>query len=101
MARDEFFQDIRRAVSSMTPRVKADSPLTDTCYIQRMLQGADLWLSQKVVEAFSPDDYPDLGDRGSADFAQAVTDFLTVAKTVQPTAPTKQEQRGAAIRPFT
>jgi hypothetical protein len=51
MARDEFFRDIRRAVSFMAPRVETDSPFLDTNYIERMLRGADLWLSQKVVTA--------------------------------------------------
>ena len=66
MARDEFFADVRRAVTFMAPRVQADSPFTDTNYIQKMLRGADLWLTRKVVEAFQPDDFADL-DEGVRD----------------------------------
>ncbi len=101
MARDEFFADVRRAVSFMAPRVEADSPFTDTNYIQRMLRGADLWLSRKVVEAFRPDDFADV-DGGVRDaLVKAVDEFRSVAATVNPGEPTRSEQRDAALSPFT
>src|SRR5579871_4308351 len=87
MARDEFFRDIRRAVSFMAPRVEADSPFTDTNYIERMLRGADLWLSQKAVEAFRPEDYADLDESTRQGLVRAVDKFLAVARTVPPNAP--------------
>jgi hypothetical protein len=101
MARDEFFADIRRAVSFMAPRVEAVSPFTDTNYIRRMLRGADLWLSREVVDAFRPDDFADV-DRGVRDaLIKEVNAFRRVAETVNPKEPTKPEQRDAALRPFT
>ena len=100
MARDEFFRDIRRAVSFMAPRVEADSPFTDTHYIERMLRGTDMWLAQGVVAAFRPDDFPDLDESARARLAGAVSDFLAVARTVPPKEPARQEQRDAALGPF-
>jgi hypothetical protein len=101
MARDEFFADIRRAVSFMAPRVEADSPFTDTNYIQKMLRGTDLWLSRKVVEAFRPDDFAEV-DGGVRDtLKRAVAKFRRVAETVNPSEPTRPEQRKAALAPFT
>jgi hypothetical protein len=101
MARDVFFADVRRAVSFMAPRVEADSPFTDTNYIQRMLRGADLWLNPKVVEAFSPDEFADV-DEGVRDaLLGAVVEFRRVAATVNPREPALPEQRDAALSPFT
>jgi hypothetical protein len=100
MARDEFFRDIRRAVSFMAPRVEADSPFTDTNYIERMLRGVDLWLSPKVVEAFRQEDYPDLEERTRENLVRAVGDFLEVARKVPSNASAAPEQRDAALEPF-
>ena len=96
MARDEFFRDIRRAVSFMAPRVEADSPFTDAKYIERMLRESDLWLSRKVVEAFHPDDYSDLDDGTRKVLVRAAKEFLAVAITVPLDAPATREQRDAA-----
>ncbi|MHB1424702.1 MAG: hypothetical protein ACYC3I_16150 [Gemmataceae bacterium] len=98
MARDDFLRDIRRAVSFMAPRVETDSPFLDANYIERMLRGADLWLSQKVVEAFQPEDY--LDERTREDLVQAVGEFRAVAQKVPPNAPATREQRDAALKPF-
>ncbi|MBX9680130.1 MAG: hypothetical protein K2X38_15310 [Gemmataceae bacterium] len=100
MARDEFFRDVRRAVSFMAPRVEADSPFTDASYIEKMLRGADLWLTPKVVEAFRPEDYADVGERNREDLSRAVSDFMAVARTVLRETPAKPEQRDAALEPF-
>jgi len=100
MARDEFFRDIRRAVSFMAPRVEADSPFTDVAYIERMLRGTDLWLAQCVVGAFRPEDFPELDNGTREGLAQAVKEFLDIARTVSPKEPAKLDQRDAAVRPF-
>ncbi len=100
MARDAFFRDIRRAVSFMAPRVEADSPLTDTGYIERMLRGTDMWLAQGVVEAFRPEDFPDLDEGARESLTRAVNEFLTVARAVPSKAPATTQQRDAALRPF-
>jgi len=100
MARDEFFRDIRRAMSFMAPRVEADSPLTDATYIERMLRGTNMWLEQGVVSAFRPEDFPDLDTTTREGLVQAVNEFLAVARTVPPKEPAKQDMRDAATRPF-
>ncbi len=101
MARDEFIADVRRAVNFMAPRVEADSPFTDTSYIQKMLRGAYLWLNPKVVEAFQPEDYTDLGEGARNAMIKAVDEFRRVAATVKPSEPALPEQRDAALLPFT
>jgi hypothetical protein len=101
MARDEFFADIRRAVSFMAPRVEADRPFTDTNYIQRCLRGADLWLTPKVVEAFRKDDFSDVDEGVSDALTRAVNEFRRAAATVDPSQPALPAQRDAALSPFT
>ena len=63
MGRDVFFRDVRRAVSFMAPCVESDSPFTDPRYIERMLQGTDIWLARGTVTDFRPEDFPDLDER--------------------------------------
>src|SRR5438270_9868691 len=101
MARDEFFADVRRAVSFIAPRVEADSPCTDTNYLQRMLRGADLWLTPKVVEAFDPEEFADVDEAVRDALHRAVEEFRRAAVTVNPREPALPEQRDAALSPFT
>ena len=101
MARDEFFADVRCAVTFMAPRVQADSPFTDTNYIQKMLRGTDLWLTPKVVEAFRPDDFADVDEGLRNDLSKAVKEFRQVAARVNSSEPALPEQRDAALSPFT
>lgn len=100
MARDEFFREIRRAISFMAPRVETDSPFGDPKYIERMLRGTDLWLTEKVVAAFRSEEFADLDEDSKRGLAQDVTDFRNVAQTVPPNEPARPEQRDAALRPF-
>jgi hypothetical protein len=100
MARDEFFRDIRRAVSFMAPRVEADSPFTDSSYIEKMLNGNDMWLTQGVTAAFRAEEFPDLDEGTRERLSQAVSQFGTVARAVTPKSPATTEQRDAALRPF-
>lgn len=72
MARDEFFRDIRSAVSFAAPRVDSDSPFTDLTYIERLLRGTDVWLAPGIVDAFRPEDFHDLGPEELASLTQAV-----------------------------
>ena len=95
-----FFEDVRRAVSFMAPRVEADTPFTDTHYIEKMLQGTDMWLARGVVEAFRPEDFPDVDDRTRAELTRAVSEFVAVARAVPPKEPATSDQRNTALRPF-
>jgi hypothetical protein len=100
MVRDEFFRDVRRAVSFMAPRVEADSPFTDTAYIERMLRGTDLWLTQGAVAAYRPEDFPDLDEDTRERLTRAVSEFREVAGKVSPQKAATREEREAALRPF-
>ncbi len=101
MARDPFFADVRHAVSFMAPRVEADSPFTDTDYIQKMLRGDDLWLTPRIVEAFSPDDFGDIDDGVRNDLIKAVEEFRQLTAEVNPGEQAQPKQRDAAVSPFT
>ena len=100
-ARDEFFADVRRAVTFMAPRVQADSPFTDTNYIQKMLREADLWLTPKIVEAFLPDDFSDVDEGVRKDLIKPVKEFRQVTTEMGPGERAQTEQRDAALSPFT
>ena len=100
MARNEFLQDVHRAVLFMSPRVEADIPFTDANYIEKMLRGTDLWLAQGVTAAFRPEDFSDLDQGTRQRLTQAVSQFLTVTHAVQPKKPASSEQQNAALGPF-
>jgi hypothetical protein len=96
MARDQFYQDVRVAVMFMAPRVDADMTFTDAGYIEKKLQGTDIWLARGVVAGFDPDDFSDLDDE-----TQAVNDFSAAADIIASTVPLTIQQRNAALQPFT
>lgn len=100
MARNEFFRDVRRAVSFMAPRVEADAPFTDPGYIEQMLRRTDAWLVPGVVAAFHPEDFADLDEKTREELIRAVTAFLAAARSVPPNLPATKEQRDAGVRPF-
>lgn len=100
MARDEFFADVRGAVGFMAPSVEADSPFTDTNYIEKMLRSADLWLTPSVVSAFKPEDFADIDEGTRVALSDAVRKFRSVAAQVNPSGPALPEQRDAARPPF-
>ncbi len=101
MARDNFFADVRRAVSIVAPRVETNSPFTNNDYLQKMLRAADLWLTPTVVAAFEPGDFADV-DGGVRDMlANSVEEFRRIATAVDPNGPVRPEQREAALPSFT
>ena len=100
MARDEFFRDIRRAVSFMAPRVDANSPFLDSRNVERMLQGTDTWLAAGVAAAFRSEDFSDLDETTREALNRSVAEFLGVARAVAPDKPATVEQRDAGLRPF-
>jgi hypothetical protein len=101
MARNEFFADVRRAVSWMAPRVEADSPFTDVGYTQKMLRSADLWITPSTVAAFNLDDFADVDEGRRDSLFKSVDEFRRVAAGVNPRGPALPQQRDAALSPFT
>ena len=101
VARNEFFADVRRAVSWMAPRVEADSPFTDTDYIQKMLRGIDFWLNPSVVKAFDPDDFADLDEDRREELVKAVDEFRRVTAEQNSGERSLEARRDAALSSFT
>ena len=100
MARDDFFSDLRNAVTFMAPRVEADTPFTDTNYIQRLLRASDSWLSSKVVEKFQPNDFADI-DEGVRDVLSKALEQFRDALKVKHNGPALPKPADAALPPFT
>jgi hypothetical protein len=100
MARNEFFRDVRRAVSFLSTTVEADNSSTDTGYIQRMLRSADLWLTRSVVAAYREEDFPDLSEAERYELTKAVSEFRKLAESAPPKGPAPLELREAAAPLF-
>lgn len=99
--REEFILDVRRAATMLQkPNVQADSNGIDTDAIEKILHGAALWLTPKVVEHYRPQDFSawakDYQDRLHA----AVERFREIAQQVPPDKPATYEQFTEGSRRF-
>lgn len=91
--REEFFHDVRRAVRlEQQPKVTTDSDVLSDQSIARALHGAALWLTPKVVEKYSAEDFAGWTAEARHLLGSAVEDFRVAAGAVAPAqAPTRDQ----------
>jgi hypothetical protein len=98
MAKQEFLDNVRLARKLFSsPDLMADDPSLDPQARERLMLRRAIWLTPKSVGGFNVDDFKELGPDRQRELADAVRDFLDVAKQVPPTAtPTKDQHDRAA-----
>lgn len=94
MAYEEFIDSLRAASRSLAPtrvvRIGGEAGAQDD-YLQRVIQGADLWLTRKSVEGFDPADFARWPERD--ELSREVSAFLAIAEQVPPKGPATRHQR--------
>lgn len=100
MAKQEFFQSVRTAVSFLAPRVDGDTPLRDRNELEGALRRAVIWLTPKSIQGFDPGDFADLPSEQQDELAASVDEFISVAKSVPANEPANSDQINAALPPF-
>ncbi len=92
MALEEFWRNVRRAVTLIRPSAIADSPRISTEEISRSLASADLWLVRGAVGGYDEKDFPFLSPEELSRLTAAVQQFRDVAVTVSPRGPATRQQ---------
>lgn len=83
--REEFLLDVRRSAKLLQkPSVEADSDAVDTDAIAKILHGAALWLTPKVVEQYRPEDFTAWQEEQQSRLRLAVEEFRTIAGQIPP-----------------
>lgn len=79
MAKEEFIQNLRHALSVAAPSVEADTAHLNAAEQARMIAGADEWLKPISVAGFNVDDFQDLDRESRERLAAAVDRFTKLA----------------------
>ena len=88
--REEFILDVRRSARMLRkPNVGADSDAVDTDAIAKILHGAALWLTPKVVDHYRTEDFAGWQHEQQDRLRLAVEEFRKIAGQVQ-VSPDKQ-----------
>ena len=91
--REEFISDVRLSARMLQkPNVEADSDTLDTDAISRILHGAALWLTPKVVEHYDPDDFAEEQADQQNRLRLAVKEFRRIASQAPPDQPVTVDQ---------
>lgn len=86
--RELFILDVRRSARTLEkPNVEADSDAVDTDAITKLLHGAALWLTPKVVEHYAPEDFTGWEQEQQERLRLAVQEFRQIAQQVPPDQP--------------
>jgi hypothetical protein len=101
MAREEFYDDIRRVYGLAAFPVEAETgdPRLNTADLRRRLERGprSVWLTPKTVEAYRPEDFADLDTGRQAELKRAVEAFRAAVAGVKSNgAPTDEQLREAA-----
>jgi hypothetical protein len=102
MARERFFQDLRRAwgLHHISPRVETIGSSPQVAVLSRSLQNLELWLSPKTVAEYRSEDFTDLDDSLRTELDRAVAEFLSVAQSVAPEAAVEDDPYHSARERF-
>lgn len=92
MSLHEFWIGVRTGARLLAPRATVDSPKLDASAIERLLQGATLWLTPSVVAGFNEADFTFLPEVERTKLTRLVNAFRGVAAQVPPAAPASDEQ---------
>lgn len=95
MAREAFIGQIRDVVSPMLNRTDFD----EKKFVE-MLPAYRGWLNARIVENYSPEDFPDLNQSERDALTTAVKEFLQIANDVSDNRPASQERLEAAAKLF-
>lgn len=97
MSLRDFWISVRTGAGLVSPKATVDSATLDANQMERILRGADLWLTPKAVEGFDEGDFGFLTADERSRLAEHVTRFRTVASTVPGDAPARNEQVREAL----
>lgn len=90
---EEFIRDVRRAARlERRPTAITDSELVKANGASEAFERAALWLSPKIVEHYTADDFADWPSDEQHSLRRAVDAFRTVAATIAADKPTTREQ---------
>ncbi|NLY01196.1 MAG: hypothetical protein GXY83_34325 [Rhodopirellula sp.] len=98
MSQEDFFLDVRRALSEMKPTVSADSAGFDSQQAVALLTGAATWLTPRAVEAFDATEFA--GSQRREALSATVEAFRKLAEEVRPDRPASEEQLQEGIARF-
>jgi hypothetical protein len=101
VAKQDFLDNVRVARNLFAhPRVQVNGPQVAPESMERQMARAAIWLTPKSVAGFSVDDFSELGPNRKRELADAVQEFLAVAKQVPPAVPATRHQREKASLAF-
>jgi hypothetical protein len=101
MAKHEFLENLRLARNLFTsPRLMVDDPSLDPQAWERLLFRRAIWLTPRSVAGFDVDDFKELGPDRQRELADAVREFLDVARQVPPTASPTNDQYTRGVAAF-
>ena len=101
MALRDFWTKVQTGASLLSPTVTMiGSAPSDSAYLQKAIQHADLWLTPKTVEGFSEADFEFLSLDDKERLHKAVDGFLAVARQVPSNKPATTKQAQTASRYF-
>jgi predicted nucleotidyltransferase len=82
--KERFRSDVRKALGLLRIKVDARGTGLDEDYVTRLIQGACIWLSGRVMEHFDPSDWPELNARDRRTLERCVARFKEIARSVNP-----------------
>ena len=100
MARRDFWISVRTASRLHAPQPIVDAPQLDAGEIERILRGANLWLTPDVVAGFDEKDFSFLPEAEQTRLAKLVTEFRQEASNVSPTTPMPNDALERALPLF-
>lgn len=99
--REEFILDVRRAAKMLQkPDVEGNSDAVNMDAVSKILHGAALWLTPKVVERYGAEDFADWQKDQQDRLSAAVEQFREIAKDVPPKKPATVAQYTEGGRRF-
>jgi hypothetical protein len=100
MALRDFWISVRTASRLHAPQPIVDAPQLDAGEIERILRGANLWLTPDVVAGFDEKDFSFLPEAEQTRLAKLVTEFRQEASNVSPTTPMPNDALERALPLF-
>jgi len=97
MSLRDFWISVRLGAGLISPKASVDSATLDANQMERILRGADLWLTPKAVEGFDEGDFGFLTPDERSRLAEHVTRFREIASTVPGNAPATNDQVRQAL----
>ena len=100
MSVQDFWINVRRATTALSPWARIDSQRIDAADIERELRALPAWLNSKCAEGFNPDEFSFLPEANRKKLASLVRRVREVASKVPLFATATPEQVDRAVPPF-